>query len=91
MTRSAPRDRPSGPAGPTGPAAVPAGPPAIAGMEAHVVPAFRARGPYVCPGCGADVVAGTGHVVAWPEGRTEERRHWHRHCWRLAARRGRLA
>ncbi len=75
---------------PAGPAAGEGGPPALPGMEAHLVPAFRARGPYVCPDCAGAVAVGTGHVVAWPVGRAEERRHWHRHCWRLAARRGRL-
>jgi hypothetical protein len=66
------------------------GPDPVPGMEARHVPAFRARGPYVCPGCGGAIEVGTGHVVAWPEGRSDERRHWHRHCWRLAARRGRI-
>lgn len=76
---------------PSGPGAWEAGPPALPGMEVHLVPAYRARGPYVCPGCTGAVPPGTGHVVAWPEDRAEERRHWHRHCWRLAARRGRTA
>jgi hypothetical protein len=45
---------------------------------------------YVCPTCVQTIPAGTGHVVAWPEGIVDERRHWHRHCWRLAVRRGRV-
>lgn len=84
MTGPVPPERPSGPA------AWEAGPPSLPGMEAHLVPAYRAHGPYVCPACDGVVAAGTGHVVAWPEGRADERRHWHRHCWRLAARRGRV-
>lgn len=54
------------------------------------VPADRATKAYVCPGCGNTIAAGTAHVVAWPESPglgfdsgLEERRHWHRHCWRL--------
>ena len=85
MSGPVPPERPSGPAAWEG------GPPALSGMEAHLVPAYRARGPYVCPDCGGGVAAGTGHVVAWPVDRAEERRHWHRHCWRLAVRRGRTA
>ena len=65
-------------------------PGAVPGYEAHLVPGFRALKDYVCPTCTQQVAAGTGHVVAWPEGLTDERRHWHRHCWRLAVRRGRV-
>jgi hypothetical protein len=28
-------------------------------------------------------------VVAWPEHLPDDRRHWHLHCWRVAAGRGR--
>lgn len=58
------------------------------GYEVARVPGFRADKVYICPACGADIAAGTGHVVAWPEGSRDERRHWHAHCWRIAARRG---
>lgn len=59
------------------------------GWEVHVVPAYRASKAYLCPDCGNEVPAGVGHVVAWPEGFADDRRHWHRHCWRITARRGR--
>jgi len=42
---------------------------------------------YVCPGCSQDVVA-VPHVVAWPEGDLEWRRHWHTPCWQARGRRG---
>jgi hypothetical protein len=42
---------------------------------------------YLCPGCQQDVVA-VPHVVAWPEGDLEWRRHWHTPCWTARARRG---
>ena len=72
----------------SGPTVVPG---EVPGYEAHLVPGFRALKDYVCPTCSQVVPAGSGHVVAWPEGLTEERRHWHRHCWRLAVRRGRVS
>lgn len=62
----------------------------VPGYEAHLVPGFRAQKRYVCPTCTQTIPEGSGHIVAWPEGLTEERRHWHRHCWRLAVRRGRV-
>jgi hypothetical protein len=39
---------------------------------------------YRCPGCDQEIPAGTAHVVAWPKltPGLEERRHWHRACWR---------
>lgn len=64
--------------------------PSLPGHEAQFVPGIRARKAYVCPDCGNAIPAGQGHVVAWPEGMPAERRHWHRHCWRAAARRGRV-
>lgn len=47
---------------------------------------------YSCPGCRQDVVAGTPHVVAWPEDDllrdgVAGRRHWHTACWENRARR----
>jgi hypothetical protein len=71
----------------TGPSDVPG---EVPGYEAHVVPGFRALKDYVCPTCTQQIPAGSGHVVAWPVGLPDERRHWHRHCWRLAVRRGRV-
>ena len=36
---------------------------------------------YRCPGCDQEIAAGTPHVVAWAEGRVDDRRHWHTACW----------
>lgn len=54
------------------------------------VPADRALKPYTCPGCSNQIPAGMAHVVAWPEipgfgsdSGLDDRRHWHKHCWRL--------
>lgn len=44
--------------------------------------------PYRCPGCDQELRAGTPHVVAWPEGRPDDRRHWHTACWDARDRRG---
>lgn len=44
--------------------------------------------PYRCPGCDQELPAGTPHVVAWPEGRPDDRRHWHTACWSARGRRG---
>jgi hypothetical protein len=43
---------------------------------------------YRCPGCDHEIVAATPHVVAWPEGDVDDRRHWHSACWRSRLRRG---
>ncbi len=43
---------------------------------------------YRCPGCDQELRAGTPHVVAWPEGRPDDRRHWHTACWDARGRRG---
>lgn len=57
------------------------------GYEVREVDAEQATKDYVCPDCGNTVPAGEGHVVVWPEGDTDLRRHWHKHCWRLEVRR----
>ena len=44
--------------------------------------------PYRCPGCDQELDGGTPHVVAWPEGRSDDRRHWHTACWGARGRRG---
>lgn len=41
---------------------------------------------YRCPGCDHEVVA-VPHVVAWPEGDPDSRRHWHTPCWTARSRR----
>lgn len=64
--------------------------PTLEGYEVHRVPGYRATKTYVCPACGNPVPSGQGHVVAWPAELPDDRRHWHLHCWRVAARRGRV-
>lgn len=75
-----------GPAGGPGPL----GPPPLDGYHVELVPGARASKPYVCPACDNTIAPGVGHVVAWPTEQVDLRRHWHHHCWRLAARRGRV-
>ena len=43
---------------------------------------------YRCPGCDQELRPQTPHVVAWPEGRPDDRRHWHTACWSARDRRG---
>ncbi|HVM20664.1 MAG TPA: hypothetical protein VM307_11965 [Egibacteraceae bacterium] len=57
------------------------------GYEVKRVDPGRASKDYVCPECGNTVPAGEAHVVVWPTGDADLRRHWHRHCWRLEVRR----
>lgn len=60
------------------------------GWVVRRVTAIRATKEYTCPNCGNRIDAGTGHVVAWPAQLPDLRRHWHHHCWRIAARAGRV-
>lgn len=64
--------------------------PTLEGYEVARVPGFRAVKDYLCPACGNPIPSGIGHVVVWPEHLVDERRHWHVHCWRIAAGRGRV-
>ena len=43
---------------------------------------------YRCPGCDQELPSSVPHVVAWPEGREDDRRHWHTACWTARDRRG---
>jgi hypothetical protein len=63
----------------------------LEGYEVRRVDASNAVKEYVCPECGNPVPVGEGHVVVWPEGDADLRRHWHRHCWRIEVRRSRGA
>jgi hypothetical protein len=63
--------------------------PHLEGYQVQRVPGYQASKTYLCPDCGNAIATGQGHVVAWPEGAVDDRRHWHLHCWRLAAGRGR--
>lgn len=60
---------------------------ALDGYEVKRVDAPRADKTYVCPECGNTIAVGEAHVVVWPEGDSDLRRHWHRHCWRVEVRR----
>lgn len=51
------------------------------GGEWIVRPVAGAEKTYRCPGCDHEIFPGVGHVVAWPVGGADERRHWHRPCW----------
>lgn len=42
---------------------------------------------YRCPGCDHMHDAGQPHVVAWPQGSPQDRRHWHTPCWSARHRR----
>lgn len=57
------------------------------GYEVQEVPAHRADKDYVCPECGNVIPEGEGHVVVYPEGDADLRRHWHTYCWRFEVRR----
>ena len=57
----------------------------------HVVRSVAGAGGgkgYRCPGCDQLMTGGQPHVVAWPQGRPDERRHWHTACWAARGRRG---
>jgi len=43
---------------------------------------------YRCPGCDQELPGGTPHVVVWPQGQQDDRRHWHTACWHARTRRG---
>jgi hypothetical protein len=43
---------------------------------------------YRCPGCDQELRPATPHVVAWLEGKPDDRRHWHTACWSARDRRG---
>jgi hypothetical protein len=55
------------------------------------VPGGAATKPYRCPGCDHEIAVGVPHVVAWPAdgygAGLDDRRHWHRGCWRARGRR----
>jgi hypothetical protein len=59
----------------------------LEGYEVRRIDASRAEKDYICPECGNTVPAGDSHVVVWPVGDSDLRRHWHKHCWRFEVRR----
>jgi hypothetical protein len=56
-------------------------------VEVRRIQPYEATKAYLCPGCGREIPAGTGHVVAVPSAAPDLRRHWHRGCWEMRHRR----
>ena len=59
--------------------------------DGHVVRSVAGSGAgkgYRCPGCDQLMPGGQPHVVAWPQGHPDDRRHWHTVCWAARHRRG---
>jgi len=66
---------------------VPAGERVEDGHVVRAVPGTAGRA-YRCPGCDQLLPSGSPHVVSWPQGRPDDRRHWHTACWSARGRRG---
>ena len=58
------------------------------GWVVRAVAGTASARPYRCPGCDQELVALSPHVMVWPEGRPDDRRHWHTACWTARSRRG---
>jgi hypothetical protein len=56
-------------------------------LEVALVHPFQARKEYLCPGCLKEIGVGVGHFVVVPLDVPEDRRHWHKSCWQMRARR----
>ena len=67
---------------------VPAGERVEDGHVVRAVAGTASARPYRCPGCDHELRAASPHVVVWPEGRPDDRRHWHSACWAARGRRG---
>ena len=67
---------------------VPAGERVEDGYVVRTVSGSGAGKGYRCPGCDQLMPGGSPHVVAWPQGRADDRRHWHSACWAARGRRG---
>lgn len=59
----------------------------LSGYEVRHIDGANAAKEYTCPDCGNPVAEGEEHVVVWPTGDSDLRRHWHLHCWRMEVRR----
>lgn len=55
----------------------------LQGYEVQEIPAHRAEKDYICPDCGNKIPEGEAHVVVFPHGDPDLRRHWHKYCWRI--------
>ena len=67
---------------------VPAGERVEDGHVVRSVAAARGGKAYRCPGCDQLLAGSAPHVVAWPQGQPDDRRHWHTACWAARGRRG---
>lgn len=56
------------------------GPPA-ARLAGYVVRTSTSQKSYRCPFCQGIIGPGVQHVVAYPEGSLDDRRHYHSACW----------
>jgi hypothetical protein len=56
-------------------------------VEVRRVQPYQSAKPYLCPGCGREIPANTGHLVVVPAGAADLRRHWHQACWEARHRR----
>ncbi len=51
-------------------------------VDVRLVQPYQANKIYICPGCGREIPAGLGHLVAVPKEEPALRRHWHKSCWK---------
>lgn len=56
-------------------------------VEVRLIHPFQASKRYLCPGCHQDIEPGVAHVVVVPKDAVDLRRHWHKPCWNMRARR----
>lgn len=56
-------------------------------LEVALVHPFQARKAYLCPGCLKEIDVGMAHFVVVPLDIPEDRRHWHKSCWKMRAKR----
>jgi hypothetical protein len=56
-------------------------------LEVALVHPFQARKAYLCPGCLKEIDVGLAHFVVVPLDAAEDRRHWHKSCWKQRAKR----
>lgn len=64
--------------------------PSWAQVEGMKVQSSVARKSYLCPYCNGTIAVGTTHVVAYPEDRLDDRRHYHSACWSKQSKRPRF-
>lgn len=50
-------------------------------LQVRFLQPYQAKKTYICPNCGRNIIAGTGHYVVVPVDAPDLRRHWHRGCW----------